>query len=95
MVIKAWGPLFVLLVLFGASLFGLFVEHPEPYNRSQPTVSPYQDSTTAKSAATRAANQNSKKGEQESKTGLSVFLISRPIFASATSNCDKSGSFIP
>jgi hypothetical protein len=67
MVIKAWGPLFALLMLFGASLFGLLVvEHPEPYNRTQPTIPPYKNSRPSELAATHAPNQHGEKGKQES-----------------------------
>jgi hypothetical protein len=67
MVIKSWGPLFALFMLFGASLFGLLVvEHPEPNNRSQPTISPNRNSRPSELAATRAPNQYGEKGKQES-----------------------------
>jgi hypothetical protein len=65
MVIRAWWPLFGLLVLTGAGITGLFVEHPEPHNRSQPTVTPYQNSHSDELAATHSSNQHGQKGEQE------------------------------
>ena len=65
MVIKARGPLFGLLVVAGAGITGLFAEHPEPHNRSQPTVTPDKNSRRAELAATHTDNQNGKKGEQE------------------------------
>jgi hypothetical protein len=68
MVIKSWGPLFGLLVLFGTSLFGLLVvEHPEPHNRGQPTIPQYKDSRSGELAATHAFNQYGEKGKQESR----------------------------
>jgi hypothetical protein len=63
MAIKAWGPLFALLMLAGVA--GLFVEHPKPYDRSQPTVTPYQNSHSDELAATHSSNQHGQKGEQE------------------------------
>jgi hypothetical protein len=65
MVIRAWWPLFGLLVLAGAGITGLFVEHPEPHNRSQPTIAPYQNSHSDEPAATHSSNQHGQKGEQE------------------------------
>lgn len=65
MAIKAWGPLFALLALAGVGIVGLFVEHPEPYNRGQPTIAQYKDSRRAELAATHTDNRNGKKGEQE------------------------------
>jgi hypothetical protein len=66
MAVKAWGPLFAWLVLAGAGIAGLFVvEHPEPHSRSQPTVTPYQNSHSDELAATHSSNQHGQKGEQE------------------------------
>ncbi len=65
MVIKAWGPLFALLALAGAGIAGLFVEHSEPYSRSQPTVTPYQNSHSDELAAPHSSNQHGQKREQE------------------------------
>jgi hypothetical protein len=70
MVIKSWGPLFALLVLFGAGLFGLLVvDHPEPHNRSQPTVSPHKNSRPGELVSTHDPNQYGKK-ERKKVTGL-------------------------
>ena len=66
MVIKTWGPLFALLVLFGASLFGLLVEHPEPHNRGQPTIAPYRNRPESKRITAVTSNENNDKGKQES-----------------------------
>jgi hypothetical protein len=66
MVIKSWGPLFALLALFGASLFGLFVEHPEPHNLSQPTVAPNHNSYPSEFATAHNPIQHGEKGEQKS-----------------------------
>jgi hypothetical protein len=65
MAIKAWGPLFAWLVLSWAGITGLFMEHPEPHNRGQPTVAPYDNSYSDELAATHSSNQHGKKGEQE------------------------------
>jgi hypothetical protein len=60
MVIRAWGPLVGLFMLAGTGVIGLVVEHPEPYNRGQPSIAP------CIVAAPPTANQNGKKGKQES-----------------------------
>lgn len=66
MVIKAWGPLFALLALAGTGIVGLFVEHPEPYNRGQPTVTPCRNRPECKRITIIASNENDDKGKQES-----------------------------
>ncbi|WP_156898285.1 hypothetical protein [Methylocapsa acidiphila] len=74
MVIKAWGPLFALLALFGASLFGLLgVEHPEPHSSGQPAVAPYHNRDSRKFAATLDHNQYYDKGEQKSHWVEQIF----------------------
>lgn len=59
------GPLVCLFMLTGAGVIGLFAEHPKPRNRSQPTVTPYQNSHPDELAATHSSNQHGQKGEQE------------------------------
>jgi hypothetical protein len=73
MIIKAWEPLFSLLALAGAGVVGLFMEHPEPNSRSQPTVTPYKNAQQRELAATHSSNQHDEKGEQESNWGKRLF----------------------
>jgi hypothetical protein len=66
MAIKAWGPLFAWLMLAGAAISGLVMEHSEPYNRCQPTITPCRNRPECKSITIIASNENDDKGKQES-----------------------------
>jgi hypothetical protein len=74
MVIKAWWPLFALLALFGASLFGL-VEHSEPHNCSQPAIAPYRNRPESKRITAVTSNENNDKGKQESNWKARIQLV--------------------
>jgi len=67
MVIKAWGPLVGLFMLAGAGVIGLTVDHPEPYNRSQPTVAENRNGPVGKSWAVVGAEHHDEKGNQKSE----------------------------
>jgi hypothetical protein len=66
MINRTRRPLFLLLMLFGASLFVLSVEHPEPHNHSQPAVTPYWNRLQSKRITVVTSNENDDKGKQES-----------------------------
>jgi hypothetical protein len=66
MVIKAWGPLFGWLVLAGAGIHGLIVDHPEPHNRGQPTEAPCRNSPEGKRIIVGTPKPNDGERKQES-----------------------------
>jgi len=71
--IKAWGPLFALMGLFGLVGTGLFLEHSKPYNHGEPSKTENRNSPSGESKAAIRADHYDEKGSQEKSWYKDIF----------------------